>query len=100
MTHKLKDLFSNLNISVGLVPFSSTVFPNLAMFSPAKGGRTMKRLHKNQKGQGIMEYVIISSLVGICCLIAVKEFGEVVKKRIDNMKGQITDELTLRDRKR
>ncbi len=60
----------------------------------------MKRILKNQKGQGIMEYVIISSLVGICCLIAVKEFGDVVKNRIDNMKGQITDEISLRDRKR
>ncbi len=60
----------------------------------------MKRLLRNQKGQGIMEYVIISSLVGICCLIAVKEFGDVVKTRINNMKGQITDEIVLRDRKR
>ena len=60
----------------------------------------MNRLLRNQKGQGIMEYVIISSLVGICCLIAVKEFGDVVKKRIDNMKGQITDEISLKDRKR
>lgn len=59
----------------------------------------MKKFVKNEKGQGIMEYVIISSLVGICCLIAVREFGDVVKKRIDNMKGQITDEITLRDRK-
>ena len=60
----------------------------------------MKRLLKNEKGQGIMEYVIISSLVGICCLVAVKEFGDVVKKRIDNMKGQVTDGITLKDRKR
>lgn len=60
----------------------------------------MKRFIKNQKGQGIMEYVIISSLIGICCLVAVKEFGSVVKTRIENMKGQITDEITLRDRKR
>ncbi len=60
----------------------------------------MKKFLRNEKGQGIMEYVIISSLVGICCLIAVKEFGDVVKRRIDNMKGSITDELTLRDRKR
>lgn len=59
----------------------------------------MKKFLKNQKGQGIMEYVIISSLVGICCLVAVKEFGDVVKKRIDNMKGAVTDELTLRQRK-
>lgn len=58
----------------------------------------MKKFLKNQKGQGIMEYVIISSLIGICCLVAVKEFGQVVKKRIDNMKGAVTDEITLRSR--
>lgn len=56
----------------------------------------MKKLLKNQQGQGIMEYVIISSLVGICCLVAVREFGDVVKKRIDNMKSQIVDEVSLR----
>lgn len=56
----------------------------------------MKRFLKNQKGQGIMEYVIISSLVGICCLVAVKEFGDVVKKRIDNMKSSVVEEISLR----
>jgi hypothetical protein len=46
-----------------------------------------------------MEYVIISSLVGICCLVAVREFGDVVKKRVNNMKGQIVDEITLKGRR-
>jgi F0F1-type ATP synthase membrane subunit b/b' len=50
----------------------------------------MKRIILNQKGQGIMEYVIISSLVGICCLVAVKNFGKVVKERIDDMKENVT----------
>ncbi len=57
----------------------------------------MKNISKNQKGQGIMEYVIISSLVGICCLVAVKQFGDVIQKRINNMKSQISNEITLRD---
>lgn len=57
----------------------------------------MLKLLKNQKGQGIMEYVIISSLVGICCLVAVREFGDVVKKRVDNMKSQIVNEVNLKD---
>lgn len=57
----------------------------------------MKKFIKNQKGQGIMEYVIISSLVGICCLMAVKEFGTVVQKRIENMKSQIANEVSLKD---
>lgn len=56
----------------------------------------MKKLIKNEKGQGIMEYVIISSLVGICCLVAVRQFGEVVQKRIENMKGQIASEIKLK----
>lgn len=54
---------------------------------------------RNQKGQGIMEYVIISSLVGICCLVAVKEFGDVIKKRVDNMKGQVVDSIEMKQRK-
>ena len=56
----------------------------------------MKSLIKNQNGQGIMEYVIISSLIGICCLVAVKEFGEVVQKRIDNMKSYVSKEISLK----
>jgi len=60
----------------------------------------MKKLVKNQKGQGIMEYVIISSLIGICCLAAVKQFGEVVQKRVNNMKSEIANEITLKDTKK
>lgn len=60
----------------------------------------MKQILRNQKGQGIMEYVIISSLIGICCLVAVKQFGDVVQKRIDNMKSQISSEITLKDTKK
>jgi hypothetical protein len=57
----------------------------------------MKGTISNQSGQGIMEYVIISSLIGICCLVAVKQFGEVIQKRIDNMKSQIANQIVLRD---
>lgn len=56
----------------------------------------MKKFIKNQKGQGIMEYVIISSLIGIACLAAMKSFGDVVKNRINNMKSEISEELTLK----
>lgn len=60
----------------------------------------MKKIIKSEKGQGIMEYVIISSLVGICCLVAVRQFGDVIQKRIDNMKSQITSEIHLKSSKR
>jgi hypothetical protein len=55
----------------------------------------MKKLLKNQKGQGIMEYVIISSLIGICCLVAVKQFGGVIQERINEMKERVTKEIKV-----
>lgn len=55
----------------------------------------MKKTIRNQKGQGIMEYVILTSLIGVVSLIAVKGFGDVVKKRIDHMRSQIVKEIKL-----
>lgn len=52
-----------------------------------------KKLVTNQKGQGVMEYVIISSLVGIVCITAVKGFGDVIKKRIEIMQHSIVENL-------
>ncbi len=55
--------------------------------------KTSQRILKNQKGQGVMEYVIISSLVGIICITAVKSYGKVIKERIDDMKESLTREI-------
>jgi Flp pilus assembly pilin Flp len=51
------------------------------------------KILRDQKGQGVMEYVIISSLVGIVCITAVKGFGDVVKNRIEEMKESITKNI-------
>lgn len=48
-----------------------------------------------QDGQGVMEYIIISSLIGIFCLIAVKQFGQVIQKRIDHMKRAIVKSVPV-----
>lgn len=52
-------------------------------------------LVKNQKGQGIMEYVIISSLIGICCLAMVSSFGKVINGKIKTMKEKVDREVTV-----
>ena len=51
------------------------------------------KILKNQKGQGVMEYVIISSLVGIVCITAVKGFGDVIKERVEDMKLSIVKNI-------
>lgn len=60
----------------------------------------MKKFTRNQKGQGIMEYVIISSLIGICCLVAVKNFGKVVEERVNEMKEKVVREIKVTSAKK
>lgn len=55
----------------------------------------LNKLIKNQKGQGIMEYVIISSLIGICCLTVVSQFGRTIRERIEEMKERVVDEISV-----
>ncbi|MCK5072588.1 MAG: hypothetical protein KAQ98_04120 [Bacteriovoracaceae bacterium] len=55
----------------------------------------MLKIFKNQKGQGVMEYIIISSLIGIFCIVAVKQFGGVLHKRMNHMKSQIVKTIPI-----
>ena len=55
----------------------------------------MKSVLKSQRGQALMEYVIVSGLVGIMCLVAVKQFGGVIKQRVNDMKAQIVENIEL-----
>lgn len=47
----------------------------------------------NQRGQGVLEYIILTSLVGIFCLVAVKQFGTVLQKRIEIIKEQVVEHI-------
>ena len=55
----------------------------------------MQQKVKSQQGQALMEYVIVSGLVGIMCLVAVKQFGSVIKQRVQDMKEQIVKNIDL-----
>jgi Flp pilus assembly pilin Flp len=51
-----------------------------------------KLLYKNEKGQGVMEYIVISGLVGIFCLAAMKNYGTTLRSRITDMTSKVTQE--------
>ena len=53
-----------------------------------------KKLLRNNKGQGVMEYMIITSLVGILCISAMKSFGDAVQKRINKARSTITKNIS------
>ncbi|MBL6989707.1 MAG: hypothetical protein ISR65_08010 [Bacteriovoracaceae bacterium] len=50
---------------------------------------------KNQKGQGVMEYMILSALIGIFCLAGIKTFGDTINKKIKKMKVEINRNIKI-----
>jgi hypothetical protein len=47
----------------------------------------------HQKGQGLIEYVIVSTFVGVCCLLALKQLGQVLEKRILHLKKEVVEHI-------
>lgn len=58
--------------------------------------KKVKTRRMGKKGQGVMEYLILTSLIGIFCLVAVKQFGDVIKTRIVKMKSHISRHINIR----
>ncbi len=54
----------------------------------------MKKL-KNEKGQSMLEYVILTALIGIFCLAGVKTFGDRIKTRIGQVNDRITKDIVI-----
>ena len=50
----------------------------------------------NQKGQGMLEYIILTGLIGIFCLTAFKTMGKSLKTRVNNINSKITKELIIK----
>ena len=54
----------------------------------------LKKL-KNEKGQSMLEYVILTSLIGIFCVVGVKTFGKRIKTRINQVNEQIEEHVVI-----
>lgn len=48
---------------------------------------------KNTSGQTIMEYVIITSLIGIVSLTVVQGFGNKLKTKIERLESKINSRI-------
>ncbi len=52
-------------------------------------------LKSNQKGQGLLEYIIISGLIGILCLVSIKRFGETLNGKVYDMKEAVNKNIKI-----
>ena len=50
---------------------------------------------KYQRGQGVLEYLILTSLIGIFCLMAFKKMGGHIKTRLENINTHINKNITI-----
>ena len=55
-----------------------------------------QKIVSNQKGQGVMEYILITSLIGIFCLAAVKKIGKSLDTRLEQMNKKIVKEIVIK----
>ena len=55
----------------------------------------LKKQNQKIRGQATLEYIIISSLIGIFCLFAMKRIGQVLEKRLNYIKTSITKNLPM-----
>jgi hypothetical protein len=51
----------------------------------------MKLRKMDQKGQGVLEYIILTSLIGIFCLAAVRKIGKSMNTRLKNINEQVQE---------
>lgn len=51
---------------------------------------------KDQRGQGVLEYIILTALVGIFCLMAVKKIGTSLNTRLNQIDKKITKEIRIK----
>ncbi len=50
----------------------------------------------NARGQALMEYVLVTGLIGVFCLFAVREFGENLEKKIEASTKRINKSIKIR----
>jgi len=55
----------------------------------------MKKVMKNNKGQSVLEYIILTSLIGIFCLAGVKTFGEKVNDRLKRGTSHFVNQVKI-----
>jgi Flp pilus assembly pilin Flp len=54
-----------------------------------------KKLVKNQRGQGVMEYIILTGLIGIFCLAAVKRLGVTMDKELNDINKKVRKSIRI-----
>ena len=53
-------------------------------------------LFTSEAGQGLMEYMILTGLIGILCLLTVRNFGDTIKSKMEQATSKINKSISIR----
>jgi Flp pilus assembly pilin Flp len=48
-------------------------------------------LARDQKGAGLVEYLLLVGLIAIICIVAFEQFGDTVSSKTGEFKGKVND---------
>lgn len=68
--------------------------PIVMEFYLRKAGITLDRFHRDEEGQGLVEYVLIIALIAIIAIVAVRLLGSRVSGTFDATSGALEEALT------
>lgn len=51
---------------------------------------------RNCNGQGLMEYMILTGLVSILCLVTIRNFGESIRNKMQQATEKINKTIVIR----
>lgn len=55
------------------------------------------KILKNKNGQGTLEYIMISALIGVACLTAFKSFGKKLETKMQQIERKVMTTLDMRN---
>lgn len=58
--------------------------------------RSFMSILNNPMGQGLMEYMILTGLVSILCLVTIRNFGETIRNKMQQATEKINKTIVIR----
>lgn len=49
-----------------------------------------------EQGQGLMEYMILTGLISVLCMLTVRNFGDAIKSKLEQATDKINRTIVIR----
>lgn len=54
------------------------------------------KIQLKEQGQGLMEYMILTGLISVLCMLTVRNFGDAIKSKLEQATDKINRTIVIR----